>query len=127
VARRWPASVLLLALSGCSSLQAPARDVADRFSAAVAASDWAAGCGLLAPQTKAELEKSAGTACPTALADEDLPDAGPLEELAGFGTMAQVRFAGDTVFVAQFPGGWKVMAAGCAPVSGHPYDCRLKG
>jgi hypothetical protein len=41
--------------------------------------------------------------------------------------MTQVRFAQDTIFLARFQSGWKVMAAGCSPVPGHPYDCRLQG
>ena len=124
---RWVAAVLLFPLAGCGSLQAPAEEVADRFGAALTASDWTAGCRLLAPQTKAELEQSAGTACPAALAGEDLPDAGPAEAFDGFGTMARVRYQRDTVFLAEFRGGWKVMAAGCTPVRGRPYDCRVEG
>ena len=126
-AARWPAVVLLLPLAGCGSLQAPAEHVADRFNAALAASDWATGCRLLAPQTKAELEQSAGTACPAALAGEGLPNAGAAEAFDGFGRMAQVRYRRDTVFLAELRSGWKVTAAGCTPVTGRPYDCRLNG
>jgi hypothetical protein len=124
---RWPAAVLLVPLAGCGSLQAPAESVADRFGAALAASDWSAGCALLAPRTRSLLEQSAGTACPAALAGENLPDAGPAEAFDGFGTMARVRYQRDTVFLTEFRSGWKVMAAGCTPVPGRPYACRLEG
>jgi hypothetical protein len=117
----------VLLLSGCGASATPSETVASRFTGAVAASDWDTGCSLLAPGTKAELEESAGTACPEALSEADLPDAGRVRESSAFGTMAQVRYDRDTVFVAEFRSGWKVMAAGCTPVPGHPYDCELKG
>jgi hypothetical protein len=68
--------VLLLPLAGCGSLQARAEDVAedvaDRFNAALAASDWATGCR---PRRRRP--------------------------------------------------SWS--AAGCTPVTGRPYECRLNG
>jgi len=116
-----------LLLSGCATSSMPARSVATRFTEAIAASDWETGCALLAPETKTELEQSSDKACPEALPEEDLPDAGAVRSSETFGTMAQVRYARDTVFVAEFRDGWRVMAAGCTPVPGHPYDCVLKG
>lgn len=44
-----------------------------------------------------------------------------------FGTMAQVRYPEDTVFLARFRSGWRVMAAACSPQAHDPYDCRIKG
>ena len=113
--------------TACGAQEAPATSVARKFAEAVDASDAAAACGYLAPATKSELEKSAGEPCASALAEEDLPSAGAVEETDAFGTMAQVKFAQDTMFLAEFKGGWKVMAAGCAPEPGHPYDCLLQG
>ena len=81
-----------------------------------------AGCGSL--QAPAEEVADRFFA---ALAGEDLPDAGPAEAFDGFGTMARVRYQRDTVFLAEFRRGWKVMAAGCTPVPGRPYDCRVEG
>jgi hypothetical protein len=101
--------------------------VGDRFYRAVGRSDWNGACALLAPETKGELEQSAGKPCPAALADEALPDPGPARRSVEYGTMTQVRYQEDTVFLARFQSGWKVMAAGCSPVLGHPYDCRLQG
>jgi hypothetical protein len=119
------ASALLVCVGGCSASPAPAEDVAGRFERAISDADWSTACGLLAPRTRATLEKSAGQSCSAALRDEDLPDAGPSRRAQVFGTMAQVRFEQDTVFLGVFPGGWHVVAAGCAPVAGKPYDCRL--
>ena len=59
--------------------------------------------------------------------EEEPPEPGPVERSSSFGTMAEIAYAADTMFLTEFPGGWKVMAAGCAPVPGHPYDCRLQG
>ena len=82
---------------------------------------------LLAPETRSGLEQSAGKPCASAILEEELPAPGPVKRSTSFGTMARVTFAADTMFVTEFRGGWKVTAAGCAPVPGHPYECRLKG
>jgi hypothetical protein len=46
-----------------------------------------------------------------------------------FGHDAIVRFSGDTVFLARFPEGWRVTAAGCqpGPSDQKPYDCTVSG
>jgi hypothetical protein len=128
VGRFGVALLLVLATSGCSA-PAPSEGVAvgKSFNAAVSDSDWARACRYLAPETKAELEKSAGKGCSAALAEESPPEPGPLDGWSAFGTMAQLRFEEDTMFVARFKAGWKIMALECAPVPGHPYDCGLQG
>jgi hypothetical protein len=121
------AAVVLLT-SGCGTQTAsPARKVADEFAGALSAGDGPDACMLLAPETRSQLVKSAGQPCARAILEEDLPDPGPVEQSSVFDTMARVTFAMDTMFVTELPGGWKVMAAGCAPVPGHPYDCQLQG
>jgi hypothetical protein len=121
--------VLLGSVLGCGSGPGDRgpRAAAVQFTRALSAGDDAGACSLLATETKAQLEQAAGKPCAEAIAEEDLTGADAVEDVATFGTMAQVRFAGDTVFVAQFSGGWKVFAAGCSPVPGKPYDCRLQG
>jgi hypothetical protein len=114
-------------LTGCAASASPAETVATRFTVAVSGSQWSRACHLLTPRTRSELEKSAGSTCSKALAEEKLPHAGAVRSSARFGTMAQVRFRGDTVFVARFGEAWRVSAAGCRRVSGHPYDCTLEG
>jgi len=113
--------------TGCGSQQPAATLVATKFVQALGSSNSAAACSYLAPETKSDLESSAGKSCPTALTEEDLPTAGPVEASKTFGTMAQVRFSADTLFLARFKSGWKVMAAGCSPKPGQPYDCQLQG
>jgi hypothetical protein len=115
------------ALTGCSSQADPAEAVAEDFYASLSAADWSAACALLAPATRSELEQSAGTTCPQALAAEDLPEPGPVHSSERYGTAALTRLGTETVFLGRFGHRWKVMAAGCAPVPGRPYDCRLEG
>jgi hypothetical protein len=130
LARRGVAlAVLTVAVTGCAGGNgaAVAADVARRFHAAVAQHDGAAACGLLAPQTRAELEQSAGRPCPAAVLQEGVPRVGPVRSSSMFGGQAQVRLDGDTVFLAEFPGGWRVVAVACTPRPPLPYDCQIKG
>lgn len=116
-------------LSGCSAQgdaeADPAGAAAVRFSAA-AGSDATTACGLLAPATASELEKSSGT-CSRGLADADLPPGGRVREVEVYGLDAMVRLDGDTIFLARFANGWRVTAAGCTPQGDGPYDCDIKG
>jgi hypothetical protein len=59
--------------------------------------------------------------------EEELPAAGEVTGTDVYGQWAQVRLTGDTVFLAVFPDGWRVVAAGCTPRPERPYDCVLKG
>ena len=121
--------LLLVATSGCGGdgeTEGP-RSTAKAFERAVESDDGAAACDLLAPKTRDELEQSAGTPCAEAILAEDLPAAGASTESSAYGSMAQVRFTGDTLFLAEFPDGWRVLAAGCAPKPKAPYDCVVQG
>jgi len=114
--------------TGCATQADPAaQGAATEFARAVAGRDGAAACRLLAPATRSELEQSAGKRCATAILEAGLPRAGATEEFSTFGTMAQVRFRGDVMFISEFKSGWKVMAAGCSPVPKRPYECQLQG
>ncbi len=128
-----PAVVLvgLALLTGCVT-DGPAQEAANTASAFVTAltEDPSAACDVLAPRTRAALEDDAGTDCPTALLGADLPDPGLRQETTLAGHSAQVRFAGDTVFLALFDDGWKIVAVGCDRASADlavPYDCELEG
>jgi len=86
-------------------------------------------CDLLAGHTREAVEKSAKKSCAEALPDLDLPSASTMQSVQVYGHDAQVRLADDVVFLARFPEGWKVTAAGCKPgsVVDEPYDCDVSG
>jgi hypothetical protein len=124
------AILVLPALSGCGQV----RDRADAASAvavglqrAIAGKDGTRACALLAPATAAEVADSAGSPCATAILDEDLPAPGTATRSRVYGQRAQVQLTDDTVFLAVFPGGWRVVAAGCTDQGEQPYDCKLQG
>ena len=119
-----------LAATGCGGpggREDAAAAVAVRLLDAVGQGDGAAACAVLAPETLAELEESADQPCAEAVLDEDLPAPGEVTGTDVYGQWAQVRLDDDTVFLAVFPGGWRVVAAGCQPRGDRPYDCALQG
>ena len=112
---------------GCGDRGAdPPRTVAMAFEDALVSADGAAACGLLAPDTVKELEQSSGSACAEAVLEQGLPAAKAAEGAEAYGSMAQVRFAEDTVFLAELDDGWRVLAAGCTPAAAR-FDCTLQG
>ena len=114
--------------SGCATQTAPRTSRGGRrVRAGTLRREGQDACRLLAPETRSQLVQAAGEPCASAILEEELPEPGPVERSSSFGTMAEITYAADTMFLTEFPGGWKVMAAGCAPVPGHPYDCRLQG
>ncbi|HYJ66639.1 MAG TPA: hypothetical protein VEX15_03140 [Nocardioidaceae bacterium] len=123
------ASALAVAslLTGCGSAGAAPQSVASEFYQAVADEQASAACDLLAPQTRSELEQSAHAPCAEALIRQDLPTVGAPMATERFGNQAQVRFDGETAFLAEFDDGWKIVAAGCTPRDPLPYDCVLEG
>jgi hypothetical protein len=117
-----------LTLSGCSTAHEDAvLSTVDHFYAALGVGDGAKACALLAPSTRSELEQSAKRPCDRVIVQEGVPHPGVRRSLQVFGTMAQVRFSHDTMFLARFNDGWKVMATTCKAVPGEPYSCSVKG
>ncbi|MEU9082734.1 hypothetical protein [Streptomyces sp. NPDC048357] len=118
-------------LSGCGASAARvdgARAVGERFERALASGDHGAACRLLAPETRGQLEQDQKKTCGEAMGEEDLPHAGAVRTTEVFGRQAMLRLVGDTLFLSQFSGGWKVVAAGCTPQGEQqPYQCVLKG
>lgn len=123
-----------LSLSACGGSQdAAASDVAARFFEAVAQDDGAAACAQLTPATRSELEQSSGEDCATAILEElsdvrgNGEDGGDGGDVEVYGTMAQVRWGHDAVFLTRMPDGWRILATGCAPRADAPYDCAVTG
>jgi hypothetical protein len=121
---------VLVLMTGCGDLgnrQKAAGEIATKLLTAVAGKNGAAACAMLAPDTAAELVQSAGKPCDQAILDEQLPAPTPVSGTDVYGQWAQVRLTDDTLFLAVFPGGWRVVAAGCKPRRSRPYDCTLQG
>ncbi|MGW7064870.1 hypothetical protein ACWGHM_41150 [Streptomyces sp. NPDC054904] len=125
------ASTAAVLIGGCGAPAARvdgARAAGERFERALASGDHEAACRLLAAETSEQLEQDAGKACREALGAEELPTAGAVRTAEVYGRQAVLRLVGDTLFLSQFSGGWKVVAAGCTPQGGQqPYQCVLKG
>ena len=120
----------LVMLSGCAdvgSREGAAGAIATRLLTAVAGKDGAGACAVLAPDTAAELVQSADKPCEQDILDEGLPAPATIDGAEVYGQWAQVRLTDDTLFLAVFPGGWRVVAAGCTPRESRPYDCTLQG
>jgi hypothetical protein len=122
--------VVVLAAAGCGSVDDrgfAASATAVRMRSAVDSKDGADACSLLAPDTASEVAESAGKSCADAILEEDLPTAGTVTDAAVYGQWARVRLSDDTMFLGAFPGGWRVVAAGCTARGDQPYDCAIQG
>ncbi len=119
-------ALALVVLAGCSDVGA--QDAAAAAQAFVRASP-AEACGLLAPDTAKSVARSAGTGCAQRLAALDLPTATDVRRAEVAGESAQVQLANQVVFLARFPDGWRVTAAGCVrddPDPAVPYECEVE-
>jgi hypothetical protein len=132
---RHPLAAVLMVLplmlaTSCSTLgpdTAAADDVAVEFHRSILDGDGTAACALLAPATLEEVESTAGTSCPDAILDQDVPDADQVQESQAFGRGAQVVLNGDVLFLSIFGDHWLITAAGCTSRGERPYDCTVKG
>ncbi|MGW7051046.1 hypothetical protein [Streptomyces sp. NPDC054887] len=122
---------LVGALAGCGGSADEREDRAaiavQRFEDALSSDDARALCAALAPGTRSELEDSQERPCVEVITDQDLPEAGERRSIDVYGRQARVVAEGDTLFLSQFGAGWKVVAAGCRPEAGRPYQCTVKG
>ncbi|MEU9304539.1 hypothetical protein [Streptomyces sp. NPDC048269] len=120
---------LCLGVSACASAgerTRAAQAAATAFEGALADGDTRLACAALAPGTREELEQDAP--CTAALRSLKLtPATGRARESMVYGSQARVVYADDSVFLALFPEGWRITAAGCVPRQGRPFRCELKG
>ncbi|MGI5282585.1 hypothetical protein ACQEVF_04560 [Nonomuraea polychroma] len=114
----------LAVAAGCAVDTASPARVAERFHALIAANQDEAACGMLARRT-AEKLPGPGQSCADALRELGLGPGGVVTSVSVWGDEAQVRMAGDTLFLHRFSDGWRVKAAGCKPVRDLPYDCEV--
>jgi hypothetical protein len=125
-------SLLVLPLLGfLSACGGPDRSGAshavEAFTQAVA-KDPGAACRLLSERTRTTLESDEEATCEKAITNVGLPDAAPVEKIDVYGGDVRVITGSDVLFLARFPEGWKVMAAGCQPQgSDQPHDCLVAG
>jgi hypothetical protein len=115
----------LAAVAGCAVDPAPAGRAAERFHAALAAHQEEAACGMLTRKASEKLPDP-GQSCAEALRELNLGPGGAITSVSVWGDDAQVRLAGDTLFLHRFGDGWRVRAAGCEPVRDLPYDCEVE-
>lgn len=111
-------------VSGCgaSSERDPVQDVATRFVTAVARSDAATACSLIAPRAVRRMKDKCAQVLPTFGLPSDRPDS-----IQVWGDTAQARTSGDTLFLRRFADGWRIVAAGCVPHGEDPYECEVDG
>jgi hypothetical protein len=118
------AAAAALLLPGCAGADPSGPSaVAARFARAVTASDDVTLCALLSPAV-AEAVAAQEDSCPQAVGSLELPDPGSVRHVDVDGRSARVELDHDTLFLSQFPGGWRVIGAGCTARPGdQPYDC----
>ncbi|WP_158887220.1 hypothetical protein [Amycolatopsis anabasis] len=120
--------VLAVLATGCGAAAEPdARATANRFVTAVGVADQSTACGLLAERAARMLTEQSGQSCTRALARLGLPHE-PVRELASWGGEARARSAADTLFLHEFPQGWRITGAGCRSLGeNRPYACAVGG
>ncbi|MGW6567719.1 hypothetical protein [Streptomyces sp. NPDC054975] len=121
-------STVLLSLPGCAgpgAREAAAEAAAVAFTQALRTPDDGRACAALAPNTREALEQEGP--CPAALAALrlDVPSAPPVTTDV-YGSQARVVFGEGNTYLAAFPDGWKVRAAGCVERPEQPDSCELK-
>ncbi|MFF4029202.1 hypothetical protein ACFYZ2_05450 [Streptomyces sviceus] len=123
-------ALLGLVLSGCGSVgerRSDAETAATGFERLLRADDPTGLCAALAPETRGELEESQKASCEKAISSQEIPPGGATQRVDLYGRQARIVLARDTLFLSLFPDGWKVVAAGCTPQPGRPYQCAIKG
>ena len=118
--------VAVFLVSGCGSSAAAPAARAGQLQASIAQGDAVAACATLAPSTRSTLEQEEQKSCRDTILDQGLPSAKGRALAKVYGSMAQVTYENETVFLSRYANGWRVIAAGCTPVThDRPYECTL--
>lgn len=89
----------------------------------------AQACQQLAPETRKSTEVESKADCAQALAELELGSDTTVQSVEVAGESGQVRFSDQVIFLARFPDGWLVTAAGCQRTDADPavpYDCEVE-
>lgn len=122
----WTLAAVLLA-SGCSA--GASQQEAAAAAVAFIRAEPEQACRQLAPQTRKSLEADSKTDCAQALAGLQRGSDAGVRAVEVAGESGQVRFGDQVVFLARFPDGWLVTAAGCQrtdPDPAVPYACEVE-
>ncbi|WP_255637950.1 hypothetical protein [Amycolatopsis sp. DSM 110486] len=115
-------AAFLLAAAGCGAADAPGAQIAAQaFVTAAATGAAVEACALLAPRARDTLGPAE---CPPVL--PEVPRA-PVVSASVWGDEAQARSAADTLFLHEFPDGWRITGAGCHLRNEQVYDCAIGG
>jgi hypothetical protein len=113
----------LAAVTGCSAADSSsAGQAAQKFITAVAGGGTSA-CALLAPRARDGL---GAVGCGPGSPVGQVPR-GEVTATVVWGDEAQARSAVDTLFLHEFPDGWRVTGAGCRLRNEQVYDCLVGG
>ena len=115
-------------LTGCSAT--PHRDAvtaaARSFVEKLAAGDGAGACDMLTDDARSSASGATDASCSDAVTG--IKEQGSdVTGIQVWGDTAQVRIAGDVVFLRLMSGRWRISAAGCTPKPPGPYDCKVGG
>lgn len=116
-----------LLASGCGedASSSQASGVAERFVRATPVE----ACQLLAPATIEAVTAGGSGGCVQALSGHRRAGSPRVQRVEVAGGSAYVVLADQVVFLARFPQGWLVTAAGCSrndPDPAVPYDCEVE-
>lgn len=116
---------LMTAACSGSGEQDSVKAAAQHFIDDTISGDAVSACRELAPRARDSLARG-GDSCEGALPSVRLPG-DPVGTVAVWSDEAQVKTAGDTVFLHDFSTGWLVTGAGCRPENEQVYRCEVGG
>jgi uncharacterized protein YjbJ (UPF0337 family) len=119
---------MAVALAGCTATpeRASVTSAARAFVGEVRSGQGDSACGLLTDDARSSVPGATDQSCADAITGVK-EQAGDITAVQVWGDAAQVRIAGDVLFLRKVAGKWRVRAAGCTPQPQGPYDCKVGG